>query len=150
MPRFEEQILSSKRKREKIFGIILVVLGIGLIALNIFFNDAFWRHFFSIIFGLNFIGSGIQHIKGRKPLYLKIDDQKIESLFYEKSSSISLVTWDDIKWIKKENSGGLTFFRESSFSNHFDLQWMTDLEKSVLMSIVVEMANAKKVRLVNF
>jgi hypothetical protein len=36
MPRFEEQILSSKRKREKIFGIILVVLGIGLIALNIF------------------------------------------------------------------------------------------------------------------
>jgi hypothetical protein len=69
---------------------------------------------------------------------------------FEKSTQITWVSWDDIKWIKKENSGGITFFRESSFREHFTMKWMKVEQQKELFAQIEETANSKQIRMVNF
>lgn len=151
MPRFEEEILDSKRKLKKNMLRLQLLLGLFIIGGIIFFKDIFWDHFFLyIIFGLNFLWIGIGKLKERQLLYFEFDDQKIEWLVFENSTQIVCLSWDTIKWIKKENSGGITFFRESSFSEHFSMKWMTVEQQKELFAQIEETANSKQIRLVNF
>jgi hypothetical protein len=150
MPKFEEKFSSLKRKREKLIGKLLIIAGVGLVLLNFLTDGMGWRQFISIIIGINIFGSGYQLIKRRKPLYFEFDETKIEWLVFEKSTQITWVSWDDIKWIKKENSGGITFFRESSFSEHFTMKWMTVEQQKELFAQIEETANSKQIRMVNF
>lgn len=151
MPRFEEKIPDSKRKKEKSKGSMQLVVGFFLLVMIfIFIDDNFWRLILYFIFGVNYLGIGIKNFNDRKPLYFEFDDTRIEWLVFEKSSQIAWVSWDTIKWIKKENSGGITFFRESSFSEHFTMKWMTEEQQNQMFAQIEETANSKQIRLVNF
>ena len=150
MPRFEEEFSTPKWKREKLIGKLLIIAGVGLVLLNFFLNDMGWRQLISIIIGINIFGSGYRMIKGRQPLYFEFDNEKIGWLVFEKSNQIVWLNWSDIKWIKKEINGGVTFFRESSFSEHFTMKWMTEEQQVELFAQILATANSKQIRLVNF
>ncbi len=150
MPRFIENIPASKRRREKISGYLLLVLGFTLIVLGVILRKFNWREFISVILAVNAIGNGIRMIKGRKPLFIELDNNKIQWLLNEKSTSIVVVIWEDIRWIKKEKSGGITFYRESSFSQHVDLKWMTKEDQLLMMEQFLKIAQEKQIKMIDF
>ncbi len=150
MPRFIETIPVFKRKKELISGYVLLVLGLTLVVLDIISRKLDWREFISIILAVNAIINCIRMIKGRKPFFFEWDNSKIQWLLHEKSTSIVAVSWDDLRWIKKEKSGGVTFYRESSFSQHFDMKWMRKEEQLLVMEQFLKIAQEKKIKTIDF
>ena len=150
MPIFYTQPDLRKRIFAKMFGIFMIVTGVFLFSGLIFFELDQIHKIFYFIFGLNAFFSGIDQIRGRKQRFISIDEEKIECLANAKGKTIETVEWTDIRWIKKEKNGGITIYRDSSFSNHFSLQGFSNEDSTEIIRLFAEQAIIRNIRLINF
>ncbi len=150
MPIFYTQPDQRKTKFSKLWGYAMIACGVLLFS-GLFFYELDQIHkLLYIVFGLNLLFSGIDKIKGKQKRFIYIDDEKVECLVYAKGSSIATVEWNDMRWIKKENVGGITIYRESSFSNHFSLEDFSEEDTKEIIRLFAELGLKHNIRLINF
>ena len=150
MPTFYTQFKLKKRKQIIffIFSLLLVIdLLLSIWDIN---QENKGKYFLRIVLLLVFIFYYISEWQASKrSFFIQIKESSIEWLlpsFYRKSEII----WGDIKWIKKELDGGITFFQESSFSLHLPLKDISIEEKVEFVSCLQQIANTRLIRLINF
>jgi hypothetical protein len=150
MPIFYTQPDLRKRIFAKVFGYFMIATGVYLFSGLIFFELTLIRKFFYFVFGLNAVFSGFDQIRGRKQRFISIDEEKIECLAYVNGNTIASVDWTDIRWVKYEKSGGITIYRDSSFSNHFSLPGFSEEDTKEICRLFTEQALTRNIRLINF
>lgn len=152
MARYTLQIEAHKRQKKLYWAYLQLVLGIVVLLLYLFFDEEnSFSRISHIVIALFFISNGVSGIRSsRRNYYVEINDVYIEWLSQLPGAYVSVVVWDDIRWIKQENDGGITFSQQSSFSNTLRLADFPDKDKVQIMSELYSMASAKQLRLINF
>ena len=151
MARFLIYAHPKRKKLDEAYQYFLIVLTVlGIISLFYFGWDGGWRRGGNLILFLFLLWSAIDRLRRkRKEHYLDINRERFEWLVSEQEEKTA-VPWNDIRWIKKENDGGVTLFQESSFSKHFSLQGFLEEDKAAIYKLIHETANQKTIRLINF
>lgn len=104
-----------------------------------------------IVIALFFISNGVSGIKAlRRNYHVEINDVYIEWLLPLPGAYVSVVVWNDIRWIKQENNGSITFSQQSSFRNTLRLDNFHEADKWQILSELYTIASAKEIRLINF
>lgn len=152
MPRFIQQT-NAKKGKQKIFNKIMFVLVLLFILVSLF--DYNWNDRFTfspnIFLGSYLLWSAFDSWRAGKRVYsLEITDLYIGWLETDKITNRILIDWNDIRWIKKEKDGGITFFRDSSFSEHFPLADFSEYDRNEIMLLLYQQANTRQIRLINF
>ena len=150
MPEF---IIHTKaKKRRDLFNNIMFAGIVIYFFLSVFAYD--WNKGFkfapNIFIVLYLIWSGIDHWRARRRKFsIQINEECIEWLLSD-SEKRKAVYWNGIRWIKSEKDGGITFFRESSFSEHFSLVDFSEENREEIIRLLQEKANTRQIRLINF
>ena len=139
-----------KRKLANVWGYLMIACSVLLFSGLFFFELDQIHKLFYIVFGLNTLFSGVDKIKGKQKRFIYIDDERIDCLAEANVSVVATITWTDIRWIKKENSGGITIYRESSFSNHFSFKNFSEEDTKEICRLFTEQALTRNIRLINF
>ena len=139
-----------KRKLANVWGYLMIACSVLLFSGLFFFELDQIHKLFYIVFGLNTLFSGVDKIKGKQKRFIYIDDERIDCLAEANVSVVATITWTDIRWIKKENSGGITIYRESSFSNHFSFKNFSEEDTKEICRLFTEQALIRNIRLINF
>ena len=139
-----------KRKLANVWGYLMIACSVLLFSGLFFFELDQIHKLFYIVFGLNMLFSGVDKIKGKQKRFIYIDDERIDCLAEANVSVVATITWTDIRWIKKENSGGITIYRESSFSNHFSFKNFSEEDTKEICRLFTEQALIRNIRLINF
>lgn len=152
MARYTLQIEADKRRKKLYWAWFQLVLGLVVLLLYLVFDE---ENTFSrvahIVMALFFLSSGVSGISAsRRVYYIEINDVYIEWLPQLPGTNVSIVVWDDIRWIKQENDGGITFSQQSSFSNTLRLTDFPAVDKMRIMSELYSRASFKQIRLINF
>lgn len=152
MARYTLQIEASKRRKNLFWTYLQLVLGIMVLLVYLIFDE---ENTFSrvahIVIAVFFISNGISGIKAsRRNYYVDINDVYIEWLPQLPGASVVVVVWDDIRWIKQEKDGRITFCQQSSFSNTLCLTDFSPADKLQIMRELYSVASARQLRLVNF
>jgi hypothetical protein len=150
MQNFVVPVNHRKRKRNTIMAFVMFVLALVVLIIDLTYPEKNRLGIFHAILPLFVIFNCIDTLRKKKPLFVQISEECIRWLAHEKSTTEYAISWPEIKWIKKEQDGGLTIFRESSFSNHVSLQKFTPEDQQTITQLVQTIADGKKVRLVNF
>ena len=136
---------------------ILIVIGFVLFFLNFFMKRQALPILANSLLAVNFVFLGLNRLlNNRYNRFLQINEAGLEWCLAEyldsKDSSVKVVIpWNEIHWIKKEPlNEGITLYKESSFSNHIPLTKFSTDEKDNILNTVKEIAQARKIKLVNF
>lgn len=104
-----------------------------------------------IVFAFFFISNGVSGVRAlQRNYYVEINDVYIEWLPQLPGAYVSIVVWDDIRWIKQENDGSITFSQQSSFSNTLRLTDFPAVDKLQIMRELYSIVSVKQLRLINF
>lgn len=87
--------------------------------------------------------------KKKRGHFIELTDELIKWLLSEEENT-TVVYWNDIRWIKKEQDGGITLFLESSFSRHFLLTEFLDDDREKILQLLRQTANTRQISLINF
>lgn len=152
MARYTLQIEAHKRRKKLYWAYLQLLLGIVVLLLYLILDE---ENTFSrvahIVIALFFISNGVSGIKAlRRNYYVEINDVYIEWLPQLPGAYVSVVVWDDIRWIKQENDGSITFSQQSSFSNTLRLTDFSPADKLQIMRELYSVASGKQLRLINF
>lgn len=139
-----------KRKLANVWGYLMIACSVLLFSGLFFFELDQIHKLFYIVFGLNTLFSGLDKIKGKQKRFIYIDDETIDCLEQAKGSSVATVAWTDVRWLKKENTGGITIYRDSSFSNHFSLTGFSEEDTKEICRLFTKQALIRNIRLINF
>jgi hypothetical protein len=112
-------------------------------------------------FGFYFVLAGfllsdiLELINGEKEKFIDIQKDRIrwqltETLNNKKAAQTIEIEWEDIRWIKKENNGDISFYKYNSFFDFFYLDGFEKKDKQDICNLIEEIANQKHIRLVNF
>lgn len=152
MPKFVQHI-KAKSKRQNLLDKIFLVFASLYFLLSLFSyeGDNRFRFVINIFMGIYFVWFYIDRFRTGKQVYsLEITDADIRWLEAKKTANKILIDWNDIRWIKKEKNGGITVFRDSSFSEHFPLIDFLQDDREEIIRLLQEKANARQIRLINF
>lgn len=152
MARYSLKIEAHKRRKKLYWAYLQWVLGIVVLLLYLIFDE---ENTFSrvahIVIALFFISNGVSGMKAlRRNYYVEINDVYIEWLPQLPGAYVSVVVWDDIRWIKQENDGSITFSQQSSFSNTLRFTDFSPADKLQIMRELYSIASGKQLRLINF
>jgi hypothetical protein len=152
MARYALQLDPSKRRKKLFWAWLQLMLGIVVLMLYLIFDE---ENTFSrvahIIIALFLISNGVSGIRTvRKNHYVEINEVSIEWLPQLPGAIVSMVVWDDIRWIKQENDGSITFNQQSSFSNTLRLADFSSKDKLQILSELYSIASARQIKLINF
>lgn len=152
MARYTLQIEPPKRQKKLYWAWLQLVLGIVVLLLYLVFDE---ENTFSrvahIVIAIFFISNGVSGIKAsRRNYYVEINDVYIEWLPQLPSAYVSVVVWDDIRWIKQEMDGSITFSQQSSFRNTLRLASFSEEDKWQILRELYVTASTKQLRLINF
>ncbi|MBI2274589.1 MAG: hypothetical protein HYU70_12385 [Bacteroidetes bacterium] len=152
MARYTLQIEANKRRKKLYWAYLQLVLGIVVLTLYLFFDEeSSFARVSHILIAFFFISNGVSGIRAlRRNYYVEINDVYIEWLPQFPGAYVSVVVWDDIRWIKQENDGSITFSQQSSFSNTLRLTDFPVVDKLQIMRELYSIASAKQLRLINF
>lgn len=152
MARFTIHINESKRRRKRYWAYLQLVLGISVLFLYLFFDDrsTFYR-VSHLVIAIFFISNAIAAIRSsRREHYVDINEKSIEWLPLYTSAEVSVVDWDDVRWIKQEQDGSITFNQESSFSSNLRVDGFLEEDKFQILRQLYMIASARKIQLINF
>lgn len=152
MARYTLQIEANKRRKKLYWAYLQLVLGIVVLTLYLFFDEeSSFARVSHILITFFFISNGVSGIRAlQRNYYVEINDVYIEWLPQLPGAYFSIVVWDDIRWIKQENDGSITFSQQSSFSNTLRLTDFPAVDKLQIMRELDSIASAKQLRLINF
>ena len=139
----------QKKTRLIFLGYLFIIVGIILLALR-WFDEFGLRKLLGSVLALSFIWMGLDYLRFQKKFYIRISDKKIEWLLDQNTSKGLFVDWLDIRWIKKEKDGGITFYQKSSFSNHMTMNGFTKEITLEILNEISEIAMKRTIRLINF
>ena len=156
MSRFVIHISEKKRRNDLVKACISILTSLfclAVLAYYLFSEEELKgiRKAFYIVFALQSGWSGYDYLlkRRRRELFLEIDELNIVISMQETEKPI-ITEWNDIRWIKKEKSGGILIFRESSFSVGFSLNPFQPEDQEQIISLLEKYATQKQIRLVNF
>ena len=151
MPKFIIQTTEKKKKKTLLLACFFLFIGLLFLGISIFFNGSGLGKVANLVLGLNALMCGISPLfRKKKEFFINITGERIEWLVYEKNRNIIAVYWSNIRWIKRENDGGISLFEDSSFSEYFSLANFSTEERKEIMRLLQEKANARQINLVNF
>ncbi len=151
MPIFYTQPPDKRKRKMSLFGGYFLLVSSLLLFSGLFFFELDQIHkLFYIVFGINTLFSGLEKIKGKQSRLIYIDNEKIDFQSQTKESSVVTVVWTDMRWIKKENDGGITIYRESSFSNHISLTDYSAEDQKRMIDLIEQQGANHNIRLINF
>lgn len=152
MARYTLQIEANKRRKKLYWAYLQLVLGIVVLTLYLFFDEkSSFARVSHILIAFFFISNGVSGIRAlRRNYYVEINDVYIEWLPQLPGAYVSIAVWDDIRWIKQENDGSITFSQQSSFSNTLRLTDFPVVDKLQIMRELYSITSAKQLRLINF
>ncbi len=139
----------QKKTRRIIFGYLMILVG----ALSIVFkwiDEYSFRKLLGSVLALSFIWMGIDYLRSQKKIFIRISDEKIEWLLDQNLSKTIFVNWLDIRWIKKEEDGGITLYQESCFNNYISMNGFTKENSKEILNELSKMAISHQIRLINF
>jgi hypothetical protein len=148
MSRFVVYQDPKKNKRQLLFAWITIGAGfLGLVSL--FFNRQN-RIAAGAILPIWLLWSGFERLmKSRREFFLEIDNHQLYWHLREFESR-QTVLWDDVRWIKQEKDGTISFYMASSFRAGFHPALFTQAEQQQLLNEIVGIATEKQLELVNF
>lgn len=151
MPKFIIQTTEKKKKKTLLLARFFLFIGLLFLGIIIFSNGSGLGKVANLVLGLNALMWGISLLfRKKKEFFINITGERIEWLVYEKNRNIIAVYWSNIRWIKRENDGGISLFKDSSFSEYFSLANFSAEERKEIMRLLQEKANARQINLVNF
>lgn len=139
-----------ERKKRIIYGFVFILLGVFYIVLGSLEDNYGLRKFSAFLFAFSGIWSGIEWVRPQKDLFITVNEEKIEWLVEEKFFKVISIEWLDIRWIKKELEGGVTIFRDSSFSHHMTMKKFSEQDIKDIEREIIENAIVREIRLINF
>jgi hypothetical protein len=94
--------------------------------------------------------SGFERLmKSRREYFLEISDRQVYWHLREFESRQTIL-WDDVRWIKREKDGTISFYMASSFRAGFHPRVFTQAEQEQLLNEITGIAIEKHLELVNF
>lgn len=152
MARFTIHINEFKRRRKRYWAYLQLVLGISVLFLYLFFDDrnTFYR-VSHLVIAIFFISNAIAAIRSsRRASYVDISETCIEWLAQYTNAEVMVVDWNDIRWLKQEQDGSITFNQESSFSSNLRVTDFSEEDKFQILRQLYMIASARKIHLINF
>ena len=151
MPIFYTQPPDKRKRKMTLFlGYFSLAASLFLFSGLFFFELDQIHKLFYIVFGINTMFSGLEKIRGKQKRLIYIDDEKIDFQSQTKENSVVTVIWTDMRWIKKENDGGITIYRESSFSNHISMTDYSAEDQKRILDLIEQQGEKHNIRLINF
>lgn len=152
MARFTIHLNEFKRRKREYWAYLQLVLGISVLFLYLFFDDRnpFLR-MSHLVIAIFFIWNAIAAIRSsRRASYVDISETCIEWLAQYTSAEVVVVDWNDIRWIKQEQDGSITFNQESSFSSNLRVADFSEEDKFQILRQLYIIASTRKIHLINF
>lgn len=141
----------KKKKRESIIAWTLIFSGLVFLAISVLTGKVIISPVLNIIITLDLLWSGIGRLrKKQKQFFIEIDGIGIHWLLNEFDKKPAMASWQDTRWIKQEHDTSITIYQDSSFSKNIQLTAFPDKDKKEIVELIVQQADQKNVRLVNF
>lgn len=152
MARFVVHTKERTRRQKRFIAFFYVIAGALCLLFYLLFDDrdGFIRYA-PLLIAVNGIWIGMDSfIKMGKLRFVEINEQTIEWMIYDKNYPVTFIDWKDVRWIKEERDGSVTVFQDSSFASNLSLNELTPGDKKEVLHLLVQYANMRQLRLVNF
>jgi hypothetical protein len=147
MSRFVVYQDPRKNKRSLLFAWIMISVGaLSLVALLFTTQQRIGR----AILPIWLLWAGFERLmKSRREYFLEINDRQLYWHLREFESRQTLL-WDDVRWIKREKDGTISFYMASSFRAGLHPGVFTQAEQEQVLNEITGIAMEKNLELVNF
>jgi hypothetical protein len=155
MPRFTIPVNEKKERQKKLFAWIYVVMTVCcIIGIIVFGREGRLLRIANMVIlvcSINSLRAIIISLRGiTKVRFVDVNENNIGWFVRERSDTRIFIEWNDIRWIKSENNGSISIFRDSSFSNNLNIADFSEEDKEGILSLLKHYAIQKQIRLVNF
>ncbi len=139
MPVFNPTSSSSALKSRKVRPFLWTFLGVIYLSGCIFFRSLQpLQYLFNPILSIFCFITAFNAYQGvKKSLFLTIDEGMIHWRINPNSDAMKCIYWKDIRWMKREYNGSISFYQDSSFSEniallHFSAEEQRKIEECIL------------------
>ena len=151
------RFIIAKPKRKKQFRLWTIYARIFFIVAVFVFSqiEKFGNFGFYIILAGFLVSDILELINGEKEKFIDIQEDSIrwqltETPKNKKVAQAIEIDWEEIRWIKKECNGDISFYKDNSFFDFFYLDGFEIKDKLDICHLIQKIANQKNIRLVNF
>jgi hypothetical protein len=138
----------KKNKRQLLFA--WITIGVGFLGLVFLFLYKEKRIAARVILPIWLLWSGFERLmKIRREYFLEINDRQLY-WYLREFNPRQTVLWDDVRWIKQEKDGTISFYMASSFRAGFHPGIFTQAEQEQVLNEITGIAMEKHLELVNF
>lgn len=150
----------KKQKRQKIWDYITIAFGVLYLSLFLFRyrkvegEEGFlFRSVQTLFFLYLMYWSAFRLFSKKKDIFIEITGQHIAFRTAEwgnEKTRLTLVAWEDIKWIRQETNFSVSIFLASSFNVNFSFKEFPAHDQERILQEIRSFASEKQIRLVNF
>ncbi len=150
MSRFPVYRHARNKQREITYAWLLIVFAVIILIAGTFFMNWPWKSLSPVVFFIFILWTGVDKLRNtRREYFFEVTPLTLEWLLDEGAARVQ-IPWEDIRWIKKESNGSISFFQDSSFNKNILLNMYAKEERTRIEKEIEEMANARQIKLLNF